>query len=174
MGPETTQIEYKYTLGSWDFVEKGIDCEEIGNRSIILDYGTDGTQDIYDTVVHWNNIPPCEGMVVVTFDVMVPVTTPPDAVVYIAGSLSGLDSGLPDWDPAGVPLSKVGDFEWRVILSGPNPGSIEYKYTLGSWDSVEKGATCEEISNRGVVVTYGPTEVDDTVLNWANVAPCAD
>jgi hypothetical protein len=173
-GPETTVVGYKYTLGSWDFVEKGAGCEEIGNRMVTLDYGTDGTQEVADTVLAWRNIPPCEGEVMVTFNVTVPEGTPPDATVYIAGSFGGLGSGFPDWDPAGIAMHKVGAITWSVIITGPDPASLQYKYTLGSWDSVEKGAACEELSNRGAVVTYGNQVVNDEVDNWANVAPCGD
>jgi hypothetical protein len=173
-GPEGTLIDYKYTLGSWDFVEKGAACEEISNRQVTLVYGTDGTQEVNDTVLNWNNVPPCGGLVTVTFNVTVPTNTPPDATVYIAGSLSGFDGGLPDWDPAGVALSKVGDFEWTITLARSDPASVDYKYTLGSWDFVEKGAACEEISNRTITVTYGDNPVADTVLNWWNVPPCGD
>jgi hypothetical protein len=172
-GPESRLIEYKYTLGSWDFVEKGATCDEISNRMITLEYGTDGTQEVNDTVLNWRGIPPCEGTVQVTFHVMVPEGTPSDATVYVAGGFHGLNGTYPDWDPAGIALSKVGDYEWRKTLTGPNPTSLEYKYTLGAWDSVEKGSACEEIGNRSVVVTYGSVDVTDTVLNWGGVPPCA-
>jgi glycosidase/fibronectin type 3 domain-containing protein len=43
-GKEGTQIEYKYTLSDWEHVEKGASCDEIGNRLLTLDYGTNGTR----------------------------------------------------------------------------------------------------------------------------------
>ncbi len=58
-GKESTQIEYKYALGSWDYVEKDETCGEISNRQLTLSYGTDGTQTINDTVPNWRNVPPC-------------------------------------------------------------------------------------------------------------------
>jgi hypothetical protein len=54
---------------------------------------------------------------------------------------------------------------------------VQYKYTLGSWDFVEKGAACEELDNRVVILQYSATgvmTVDDTVANWRNVAPCGN
>jgi hypothetical protein len=171
-GTHGTPVSYKFTLGSWDFAEMGDGCVDIGNREVILDFGTDGTQVVNDTVLNWNGIPPCSGVVQVTFNVTVPAGTPPDATVYVAGNLGGLDGGYPDWDPAGVALAEVGDNEWTVTLSGSNVTTLEYKYTLGAWDSVEKGAACEEVSNRSVFVTYGIQTVDDDVLNWAGITPC--
>ena len=58
-GREGTQIEYKYALGSWDFVEKDGGCGEIGNRMLTLSYGATGTQQVNDTVQNWRNVPPC-------------------------------------------------------------------------------------------------------------------
>jgi hypothetical protein len=173
-GPETTTVEYKYTLGSWDFVEKGADCEEFGNRKIILNYGTDGIQTVYDTVSNWRNISPCDDMAHVTFNVTVPNGTPSDATVYIAGNLSALGGGLPDWNPGAVALTKVGDYKWTITLDGPAATNLEYRYTLGTWDFVEKGASCEEISNRQLLLTAGSQTVSDSVSNWRNIAPCGN
>jgi hypothetical protein len=58
-GSEGTQIEYKYTLGDWEHVEKSANCEEIGNRQLTLTYGSDGTQTVNDTVSNWRNVAPC-------------------------------------------------------------------------------------------------------------------
>ncbi|HRF46708.1 MAG TPA: alpha-amylase family glycosyl hydrolase [Anaerolineales bacterium] len=54
-GKESTQIEYKYALGSWDYVEKDAACGEIGNRQLTLSYGASGTQNVNDVVGNWRN-----------------------------------------------------------------------------------------------------------------------
>ncbi len=58
-GKEGVQIEYKYALGSWDFVEKDNSCGEIANRQLTLSYGSTGTQTINDVVENWRNVAPC-------------------------------------------------------------------------------------------------------------------
>jgi hypothetical protein len=58
-GKESTQIEYKYALGSWDYVEKDNVCGEIPNRQLMLSYGATGTQVVNDTVLNWRNVSPC-------------------------------------------------------------------------------------------------------------------
>jgi hypothetical protein len=58
-GKETTQIEYKYALGSWDYVEKDGACGEIGNRQLTLSYGSNGVQTVNDTILNWRNVSPC-------------------------------------------------------------------------------------------------------------------
>ncbi|MGE5155899.1 MAG: alpha-amylase family glycosyl hydrolase, partial [Betaproteobacteria bacterium] len=58
-GQEFTQLEYKYALGDWLYVEKDASCGEIGNRQLTLAYGSDGTQTVNDTVLNWRNVAPC-------------------------------------------------------------------------------------------------------------------
>jgi glycosidase len=116
--------------------------------------------------------------VTVVFTVTVPATT--DGIgrsVYIAGTLDRLDGGLPQWDPGGVVLTRVDATTWTITLTGLETTAIEYKYALGSWDYVEKDASCGEISNRILTLSYGATgvqNVNDTVLNWRNVSPCGN
>jgi chitodextrinase len=111
----------------------------------------------------------------VVFTVTVPSWTPADKTVWMAGTFAQL--GLVDWDDGHiVELAPVGGNQWRVTVDAPESTFLEYKYTLGSWDYVEKGdGGCNELGNRSVVVAYGATgtqNVADTVANWRNVAPC--
>jgi hypothetical protein len=116
--------------------------------------------------------------VTVTFNLTVPDTT--DATgksVYIAGTLDRLDGGLPQWNPSGVVLTPVDATHWTITLTGDESTEIEYKYTLGSWNYVEKGAACDELANRPLTLTYGADgaqTVNDTVLNWRNVSSCGE
>ena len=71
---------------------------------------------------------------------------PPGCMVYIAGFLDRLDGGLPQWDPAGWCLTRVNPTLWTITLTGQEGVQIEYKYALGSWDYVEKSATCDELA----------------------------
>jgi glucoamylase len=106
-----------------------------------------------------------------TLTVTVPAST--DATgrtVFLAGTLGALGSGLPDWNPAGIAMTRVDATHWRVALTGPAGAGLEYKLTLGDWDHVEKGAGCAEIANRSLTLTSGAQT--DTVANWRNVSPC--
>jgi glycosidase len=58
-GREATQLEYKYALGSWDYVEKDAGCGETANRQLTLSYGPGGTQQVADVVPNWRNVAPC-------------------------------------------------------------------------------------------------------------------
>jgi hypothetical protein len=116
--------------------------------------------------------------VTLTFNVTVPVETDGTGLsVCLAGILSVLEGSLPDWDPDAVILTRVDSTHWTITLSGKEGITIEYRYTLGTWDHVEKGGTCEEIPNRVLTLNYGASgiqTVNDTVMNWRNVGSCTD
>ncbi len=116
--------------------------------------------------------------VTLTFNVTVPATT--DATgraVHIAGFLDRLDGGFPQWDPGATAMTQVDSTHWTITFTGKETTPIEYKYTLGDWDHVEKDAACGEIANRLLTLSYGTNGVqvvNDTVPNWRNVAPCGN
>jgi hypothetical protein len=56
---EGDQLEYKFTRGSWDYVEKDAACGEIPNRPVVIVFGADGTMTLDDTVLNWRNTFPC-------------------------------------------------------------------------------------------------------------------
>jgi glycosidase/fibronectin type 3 domain-containing protein len=117
-------------------------------------------------------------LVTLKFNVTVPATTDSTgSPVYIAGTLSRLGNTYPDWDPGGVVLTRVDATHWTITFTAQEATQIEYKYTLGDWDHVEKDASCGEVANRQLTLSYGANgtqTVDDTVLNWRNVAPCGN
>jgi hypothetical protein len=118
-----------------------------------------------------------ERSVSVTFNVAVPDTTESTGKpVFLAGTLSQLNGGMPDWDPGSLNINRVDATHWAITLCGKEGGLIAYKYTLGSWDNVEKSEKCDEISDRQLklVPSSDGLIVNDTVLNWRNIAPCKD
>jgi len=116
----------------------------------------------------------------VTLNVTVSVPATTDATgrsVYIAGFLDRLDGGLPQWNPGGVVMTRADATHWTITLRGKEGTQIEYKYALGSWDYGEKDTICGEISNRQLTLGFGTTgtqTVNDSVVNWRNVAPCGN
>jgi glycosidase/fibronectin type 3 domain-containing protein len=116
--------------------------------------------------------------VTLAFTVTVPATTDGTGrSVYIAGTLNRLDGNLPEWNPGGVVLTRLDATHWRITLTGKETTQIEYKYTLGDWEHVEKDASCGEIANRQLTLSYGASgtqNINDTVSNWRNVAPCGN
>ena len=98
----------------------------------------------------------------VTFDVTVPAATPGDATVYVVGSVPALG----DWAPGAVPLEFSEDTgRWKVSLQLPAGATFEYKYTRGSWATVEANASGGDVSNR----QGGPAQagtITDAVARW--------
>jgi len=72
----------------------------------------------------------------VTFQVDMSEQTPDVAGVHLAGGF-GADA-LPDWDPAGIPLTDLGAGLWSVTLNLTASTSYQYKYVNGnSWGQDE-------------------------------------
>lgn len=99
--------------------------------------------------------------VAVTFVVTVPNPSP--GTIYIAGSFNG-------WNPGANPMTQTGPNTWETTLTILDTQSIQYKYTRGDWNRVEKQADGNaEISDRVATANYGTTgtqTVNNTVANW--------
>ncbi|MFN2395312.1 MAG: alpha/beta hydrolase-fold protein [Bacteroidales bacterium] len=100
----------------------------------------------------------------VTFTlVSIPDYTPEGDQIFIGGNFNG-------WNPgdAQYVLEKNNDDLWEITLDGFSEGeTIQFKFTRGNWETVEKGAEGEEIGNRSFTFGNGQS-VDVTILNWAD------
>lgn len=85
-----------------------------------------------------------EERVRLVFEVTAPASTPADAVLWLAGN----DAALGGWSPAGVRLVALGDGRHAAAVRVERDGLLEFKVTRGSWETVEKGPSGEEIANR--------------------------
>jgi glycosidase/fibronectin type 3 domain-containing protein len=109
------------------------------------------------------------GMIAVTFIATVPAGTP--ATLYIAGDFDTFaGSTYPHWNPSGLAMTQTSPTTWEITLNLPETNVFNYKYTRGSWDTVEKQADGQtDIANRVVTVTDGGSgtqTVNDTIANW--------
>lgn len=103
-----------------------------------------------------------------TFELALPSSTPTDATVYLAGNLFA-----PQWNPQDTRGEMTRDgLTARVTLEQPQFTEISYKFTLGSWESVERSAECAEISNRVTFVRCNAIDpvqrVETSVARWAS------
>jgi glucoamylase len=165
-------LSYKYDLGgSWSNVEKNADCADISNRSMSVNGGT-----VNDTVANWGGPGAC-GDSTAVINVTVPSTTPATGTVYLSGNYDVLGTGIPssdDWIAADYPMIKTGADTWTLTITGVPVAAFQYKFTLGSWATVEETSTCGNVANR----TFGFDTADasytatDTVAAWAGSGGC--
>ncbi len=104
----------------------------------------------------------------VTITATVPAYTPPGDTVYIAGDFQG-------WDPGKTPMQRVDAVTWQITLDFDEGQAVQYKFTRGSWDAVEKDSGCGEIPNRELTVSYGDDgtqAVDGQVAKWRDLDSC--
>lgn len=61
--------------------------------------------------------------------VVVPLSTPKDATIFIAGNAPVLG----DWNPGKVGMHRENDSVWSFSGSAPPGAFVEFKITRGSW-----------------------------------------
>lgn len=98
----------------------------------------------------------------VTFIVNSPYVA--DAQVYISGTFN-------NWNPTATPLQPYGysysgySGQWTVTVP-MTEGQHQFKFTLGSNGTYEKGANFEEIANRKITVGSSDMKSEQTVANY--------
>ena len=100
----------------------------------------------------------------VTFVVQsLPTYTPSQDKLYIAGDFTGWQPGVAQYI-----MQKNVDGKWSITLAAQAAGTvINFKFTRGTWATVEKGPSGEEIGNR--TFTFGSSNsVNVTISNWAD------
>src|SRR6476469_1985176 len=101
----------------------------------------------------------------VTFKITaVPANTPANATLYIAGTFNS-------WNPgsAAHALTHNPDGTYQITLPAAT-GTMEHKFTRGSWTAVETNASNGSVPNRTYTFGAGPATVLCQVLNWEDLA----
>lgn len=100
-----------------------------------------------------------------SFRASAPADTPPYDALFVSGNCPELGN----WNPGLVSLArKDGAYVLDVEVKAGVP--LEYKYTRGTWDTVEKGADFSELENRRFT-PLAPAELKDTIQKWADKKP---
>lgn len=89
---------------------------------------------------------------------------PADPDIYIAGDFNNWDPGAKDFR-----LTKEAN-GYKITLDIEKGRKIEYKFTMGSWEKVEKGKDYEEISNRSAEIKKDNKILKHKILNWCNAS----
>ncbi len=86
---------------------------------------------------------------------------PADSAVYITGSIEPLGN----WNPGKVKMDYEGNNTWRTSFTLDKPVSVEYKYTLGSWEHEAAASDGSPLSNFSADLQHDTT-VRDTINSW--------
>ncbi|MFD2787987.1 alpha/beta hydrolase-fold protein [Hymenobacter rubripertinctus] len=91
----------------------------------------------------------------------VPAATPAGATLYLAGSFNS-------WTPgsAAHTLTANPDGSYQITLPATIKGNLEFKFTRGSWATVESDAQHADIGNRTYVAGNGPATVELQIAGW--------
>ncbi|MDX1909496.1 MAG: alpha/beta hydrolase-fold protein [Bacteroidia bacterium] len=79
----------------------------------------------------------------------VPATTPAGATIYAAGNFNG-------WNPGATPMTSLPNGDWTYTVPAGS-GTLEYKFTRGSWATVEGTTQGAFRPNRTYVYGNGDT-----------------
>ena len=90
----------------------------------------------------------------------VPGGTPTEDTLYIAGNFNGWNPGLETYA-----LTHEGSGSYSITFT-PSPGTLEYKFTRGSWATVEGNASGGYIPNRTYTYNGGVQNTTVTIAGW--------
>jgi predicted alpha/beta superfamily hydrolase len=90
----------------------------------------------------------------------IPADTPEGDNIYVAGNFNGWNAGSSDYI-----LTEVSDGILEYTFS-PNPGLLEYKFTRGSWETVEGNNTGGYLPNRTYNYTGGEVTLELSIATW--------
>lgn len=124
--PDTlTHFSYKFTQGNWTLTEGSATGKPIANRQYDREK-TDHPLLVQAVIAGWEN------QLVYRFVLTeIPANTPHDASLYITGNFN-------KWNPADprYKLQRQADGTYRIAVY-TYLSKLEYKFTRGSWESVE-------------------------------------
>ncbi len=97
----------------------------------------------------------------ITFSVTVPGTTPAGSTIYVTGNVPELGA----WSPAAAIALAPDKGGWKGSVLVPRGSALQFKFTRGSWDTVEKDAYGHELPNRKHDATKTKT-IKAAVAKW--------
>ncbi|HEY1623434.1 MAG TPA: glycoside hydrolase family 15 protein [Streptosporangiaceae bacterium] len=165
-------LSYKYDLGgNWSNSEETADCGSVSNRSMSVSGGTEN-----DTVANWEGPGAC-GNSGAVINVSVPSGTPSGDTVYLSGNYNVLGTGIgsyDNWLAMDYPMIKTGADTWTLTITGVPVADFQYKFTLGTWGTVEETSSCGSVSNRSFNFNDSDASytANDTVAAWDGVGSC--
>ncbi|MCG8332488.1 MAG: T9SS type A sorting domain-containing protein [Chitinophagales bacterium] len=95
----------------------------------------------------------------------IPANTPMDEAIYVAGSFNG-------WDPGAIDYQLTEDINGNFIITiDPDPGLLEFKFTRGSWPTVEGNEIGGYLPNRTYDYDGSEQVLNLEILSWEGNGP---
>lgn len=90
----------------------------------------------------------------------IPANTPPGSSIYAVGNFN-------NWNPgdATKTLTPLGSGQFQIVLNPP-VGEVRFKFTRGSWATVEGNANGGFLPDRTLQYNGQPTTVNLSILSW--------
>lgn len=102
--------------------------------------------------------------VLLTFRITsLPGDTPVEDRIFLAGNFNDWDAAHPEYA-----LEKNNEGDWEISFEAPH-GTLEYKFTRGSWEKVETDPQGGEINNRKLTYQGGGGLLELQVLGWKDL-----
>ncbi|MBL0014277.1 MAG: alpha/beta hydrolase [Flavobacterium sp.] len=92
-----------------------------------------------------------------------PSNTPANATIYLAGSVNTWNAGDPNYT-----MQSDGLGNWQIMIP-QGTGTVEYKFTRGSWATVEGNAIGSYLPNRSFTFTNLPQTINLTIQSWEDL-----
>lgn len=105
-------------------------------------------------------LPICLSAQLSIFVSSIPGNTPYEAPIFIAGSFNDWNAGHPDYQ---LHTNELGMLQIELEIA---PGTIEFKFTRGSWDTAESDAEGRFLSNRQYNYTGGRDTLLLEIAGW--------
>lgn len=96
-----------------------------------------------------------------------PANTPVGATIYLAGSVNAWNASDPNYI-----MQSDGLGNYQVVIPA-GTGTVQYKFTRGSWASVEGNATGNFLPNRSFTHNSSPQTINLTVQSWEDLGSSA-
>ncbi len=153
------RFAYKITQGNWTLVEGTATGNSLPDRVYDRQLVTDPNR-IEVAIEGWK-----KGIQYEFIIRNIPQNTPTDATLYITGNFN-------NWNPADQfhKLTRSADGSWRVTIYTELP-RIEYKFTRGSWQTVEGRETGKARTNRLLFrdSDTNPKGVETEIVGWEDL-----
>ncbi|MFH1121157.1 MAG: hypothetical protein V1775_15160 [Bacteroidota bacterium] len=153
------ELTYKFTRGDWTSVEKNECGYETDNRTLV--YGEDET--VVNQVACWGDTEPmnCHKTVVVIKGF--PENTPGEALIYLASQFN-------NWNPGDLKYTLNKHPKGFYYINLDKQGEcMEFKFTLGDWETVETNRNGKDIDNRRYCFD-GKDTVSFEIAQWKSIS----